>query len=113
MMKKTILVFALTLVFGLTFSVVESKAQHTMGPELKGPAYGVSSVTISPSKALDKKEAKTEFENYIKSQNNPNLRLGRIEEDGHFFRADILDQDNSLVDIIQIDKKTGSMRSVC
>jgi hypothetical protein len=112
-MKKTILVFALALVFGLTFYAVDSRADHTMGPELKGPGYGVSSVTTSPGKALDKKEARTEFENYIKSQNNPNLKLGRIEEDGPLFKADILDQDNSLVDIIQIDKKTGSMRSGC
>ncbi len=112
-MKKTIFVLAVVLVLGLTFYAIESRAQHTMGPELKGPGYGVSTLTASPGKALDKIEAKTEFENYIKSQNNPNLKLGRVEEDSRFFRADILDQDNSLVDIIQIEKKTGSMRSGC
>jgi hypothetical protein len=39
--------------------------------------------------------------------------LGRIEEDSRYFKANILDQDNRLVDIIQIDKKTGAMKSVC
>jgi hypothetical protein len=62
-------------------------------------------------KPLDKNEARGVAENYLKSTNNPNLHLGKIEDKGNAFEANVLTKDNSLVDKILIDKYTGSMRS--
>jgi hypothetical protein len=113
-MKKYSRITVLVLLAGLAFYVPEGKAFHPMGSELKGPGYGSGSVAIAPGKSLDRSEAKTMFENYLRSQNNPNLKLGRIEEEeGGFFKADILNQDNSLVDTILIDRKTGDLQSEC
>lgn len=112
-MKKYWLIMSLVFFVGLAFYVPEGKAFHPMGPQLKGPGYGSGSVAITPGKSLDRSEAKTMFENYLRSQNNPNLKLGRIEKDGGFFKADILNQNNSLVDTILIDRKTGNLQSEC
>ena len=112
-MKKYWLVMFLVFFVGLAFYVPEGKAFHAMGPELKGASYGEGSVAVAPGKSLDRNEAKAMFESYLRSQNNPELKMGKIEEDGSFFKADILNQDNSLSDVILIDKKTGDMRSEC
>lgn len=112
-MKKYWLIMVLIFFVGLAFYVPEGKAFHAMGPELKGADYGSGSIALAPGKSLDRNEAKTMFENYLRSQNNPSLKLGKIEEDGGFFKADILNQDNSLVDVILIGKKTGKMQSEC
>ena len=112
-MKKRIFILALALVFGLSFYVIESKADHTMGPELKGAGYGSGSGEIPPGKAIERPQAINIFENYLQSQNNANLKLGRVEDTGRFFKADILDQNNSLMDVIHLDKETGSLKSSC
>jgi hypothetical protein len=111
--KKYWLIMSLVFLVGLVFYVPEGNAFHGMGPELKGPGYGASSVALAPGKSLDRSQAKTIFGNYLRSQNNPELRLGKIEEDDTFFKADVLNQDNTLVDIILINKRTGEVRSEC
>jgi cytochrome c553 len=71
-----------------------------------GPQYG------QREKPLDKEEAKEEVENYLQSTRNPNLKLGKIEDKGNVFEADIVTKEsNSLVDKILVDKDTGTMRS--
>ncbi len=112
-MKRTIFVFALVLVFGLTFYVVESKAEHPMGPEFAGPGYGSVAKTTGSDKLLTEDQAKTMFENYIKSTGNPDLKLGRIEDVGVSFKAEILNKDSSVADELLLNKKTGSIRSSC
>ena len=42
---------------------------------------------------------------------NPNLKLGKIKDVGNAFEAELLTKDNSIVDKIHIDKKTGWMKS--
>jgi hypothetical protein len=112
-MKKIIFILALALVFGLSFYVVESKAEHPMGPEFTGPGYGATAKVTGPERLLTETEARTMFENYIKSTGNPDLRLGRIEDIGVSFKGEILNKDNSVVDEILLNKKTGTMRSAC
>ena len=51
------------------------------------------------------------LEDYLRSTNNPNLKLGKIEEKETTYVADIVTKDGSLVDKITIDKNTGWMRS--
>ncbi|MEJ2102202.1 MAG: periplasmic heavy metal sensor [Desulfobacterales bacterium] len=59
---------------------------------------------------LGKKDAEKIVENYIQSTHNPNLKLGKIEDAGNAFRAQIVTNDNSLVDEVLIDKDSGYMR---
>jgi hypothetical protein len=65
-----------------------------------------------PQKPLEEKDVKALLENYLRSMRNPNLKLGEIKDLGHGFEVEILTTENSLVDKILVDKKTGWMRSV-
>jgi hypothetical protein len=84
-----------------------------IGPGMNSPSYGreYGPQTQQPQKPLDKNEARGDAENYLKSTNNPNLHLGKIEDKGNAFEANVLTRDNSLADKILIDKNTGSVRS--
>jgi hypothetical protein len=78
---------------------------HQQGPQY-GPWYQ------GPQKPLEKEDAKRILENYLGSMRNPNLKVGEIQDKGYVFEAEILTKDNSLVDKILVDKRTGWMRSI-
>jgi hypothetical protein len=61
--------------------------------------------------SLEEKDARKIVENYIRSTRNPNLKTGEIVDSGNAFRAQIITQENSLVEEVLIDKASGSMRS--
>ncbi len=88
-----------------------------MGPGMMGPGYGQQygySGTPGyqqPQRQMEEKDATEIVENYIRSTRNPNLKLGKIEEKGATFVAEILTKDDSLVDKIEVDKSTGWLRS--
>jgi hypothetical protein len=134
-MKKTTLFLALALIFGLTFYTAQAEAQMgpgMMGPHMRGrggmdpgmmgpgygpgydPGYGpqYGPQYQQPQKPMDEKDAKAIVEDYLASMRNPNLKLGKIEDKGNAFEAEVLTKDNSLVDKILVDKYTGWMRSV-
>ena len=52
------------------------------------------------------------LEDYLDSMRNPNLKVGEIKDQGDAFEAEILTKENSLVDRILVDNRTGGMRSV-
>jgi hypothetical protein len=139
-MKKTILVSGLAFLIGLTLSVGEGKAQMGSGrmgsgygmgsgmmgggttgwgpgPGMSNPGDGYSTNPQNGSqykefqKPLGQREARGILEDYLKSKRNPNLKLGRIKDDGDTFEAEIVTKNNSLVDKILVDKNTGGMRS--
>ena len=60
---------------------------------------------------IDKKDAQTLAENYLNSTHNPNLKLGRGKDEGTDYEIDIVTRDNSLVDRLLVNKKTGNIRS--
>src|SRR4030042_5634119 len=82
--------------------------QGMMGPGMMGPGHGQQQQLQKP---LEEKDARAILENYITNMKNPNLQLGKIKDAGTTFEAEILTKDNSLVDKIMVDKKTGWMRS--
>jgi Spy/CpxP family protein refolding chaperone len=53
--------------------------------------------------------ARTVVENYLQSTRNPNLKLGKITEQGDAFEAEIVTKDGSLVDKLLVEKSTGWM----
>lgn len=79
-----------------------------MGQGMMGPMHGQQQQLQKP---LEEKDARAIVENYITNMKNPNLQLGKIKDAGTTFEAEILTKDNSLVDRIMVDKKTGWMRS--
>ena len=84
---------------------------YHMGQGMMGPGYGYGPQYQQPQKPLEKSDVETMVKNYLASVRNPNLKLGKIEEKGSVFEADIVTKDNSLADKILIDKNTGWMRS--
>lgn len=89
-----------------------------MGPGMMGPGYGPQygpqypPQYQQPQKPMEEKDARGIVGNYLASTRNPNLKLGKIEDKGNVFEAEILTKDNSLVDKIMVDKNTGWMRSI-
>ena len=83
-----------------------------MGPG-HGQQYGLQNAPQyqQPQKPLNENQAKERVENYLQSKNNPNLKLGKIEDKGNTFEANILTKNGSLVDKILVDKDTGQMHS--
>jgi len=86
---------------------------YGMGPGMMGPGYDYQygPQYRRPQLMLDEKNAKEILENYLKVSRNPNLKLGKIEDKGNVFEAEILTQKDSLVDKILVDKYTGWTRS--
>ena len=89
---------------------------YGMGQGMMGPGYGYGPnqqypyAQQQPQKPIEKEQAKSMVENYLKSTGNPNLKLGDIKDEGQNFLADVVTKDNSLADKILIDKNTGWMR---
>jgi hypothetical protein len=76
------------------------------GPQYQAPEYQ------QPQAPINEKDVRGLLENYLRSTRNPNLRLGKIEDKGVVFEAEILTIDGSLVDKIIVYKSTGRMRSI-
>jgi hypothetical protein len=134
-MKKAVFALILVLAFGLTLHVTDGRTQmgpgmmgggmmgpgmmgggmmgRGMGPGMMGPGYGpqYGPQDQQPQKPMEEKDARGILENYLNSMRNPNLKLGKIKDVGNTFEAEIVTKDNSLVDIILVDKNTGWMRS--
>ncbi len=85
------------------------RGHYGMGPGMMSQGYGLQ--YQQESKPLTEQDVKTMVENYVQSTRNPNLKLGKITDKDHYFEAEILTKDNSLVDKILVDKQTGWMRS--
>ena len=78
-----------------------------------GPQYGPQYAPQyqRPQKPLNENQAKEMVENYLQSTRNPNLKLGKIEDKGYAFEANIVTKDGSLVNKVLVDKNTGWMQS--
>jgi hypothetical protein len=91
---------------------------YGMGPGMMGPGYGprygqpYGPRYQQPQEPLEEKDARGMVENYLRSTRNPNLKLGKIEDKGPYFEAEILTKEGSLADKIAVDKNTGWMRSI-
>lgn len=85
-----------------------------MGPGMmmnRGQGMGYQMGQQDMRKNVDENDARKMVQNYLESTGNPNLKLGKIQDKGESFEAEIQTKDGSLVDNILVDKKTGWMRS--
>jgi hypothetical protein len=87
---------------------------YGMGYGMMGPGYGYYYRQYRHRyRPINEQDAKEIVENYLNSTRNPNLKLGKIEDEGYAFEADIVTKKNgSLVDKVLVNKYTGWMRSV-
>jgi len=89
---------------------------YKMGPEMMGSG-GFQPYDMGPGyhngshSYLDKKDAERIYTDYLEAKNNPNLKLGKIKDEGSYFEANLLTQNDSLVDRLLVDKDTGRIRS--
>jgi hypothetical protein len=61
---------------------------------------------------LDEPDVRRMMEGWLRQERNPRLKLGPITSKGdHIFQADIVTQDNSLVQRFDIDRRTGAVRA--
>lgn len=86
---------------------------YGMGPGMMGPGWGYNQQYRQPQGPITEKDAKEIVGNYLNSTRNPNLKLGKIKDEGSDFEAEILTKSNgALVDRVLVDKDTGWLRSV-
>ncbi len=87
---------------------------YGMGPGMMGPGYGYGrgyGPQYERQEPLNEEQAKNQVENYLSASRNPNLKLGKIEDKGNYFEAEVVTKEGSLADKIAVDKDTGAMRS--
>jgi hypothetical protein len=86
------------------------------GPGMMGPGYGQGGYGLPNQpreKPITEGEARTMVGNYLNSTRNPNLKLGKIKDEEHYFEVNIVTRKNdALVDKILVDKRTGWMHSI-
>lgn len=94
-----------------------------MGPGMMGGGYGRGAGSIGKGPAqgdlganagrletpLTEDGARKVVENYLQGTRNPNLKLGKVTEQGDAFEADIVTRDGSLVDKVLVEKSSGWM----
>ncbi len=86
----------------------------SMGPGQMGPGYAPCrqfSGTATGEK-LTKEKAETLVKRQLAMMGNPNLKLGTVKEETDRFVAEIVTKEDSLVDRLQIDKRTGFIRPI-
>ena len=74
-----------------------------LGLGLTGPGWGY----IMPSFNLTINDVKAAIERWLAAWGNPHVKLGKITEGRDTITAEIVTQDNSLVERIEVDKQTG------
>ena len=85
---------------------------YGMGPGMMGPGYGGGPGYRQYRPPLEKEEVREMLENIIRTSRNPNLKVGRIDDAGPYFEAEILTKGSeSLVDRVLVDKHTARVRS--
>ena len=97
---------------GMGPGMMGPRGGYGMGPGMMGPGYGWGPQYQQPPRPLDKEEVRSMLDYYLKSSRNPNLKLGKIEDKGAYFEAEVLTRNDALVDKVLVDKNTGWMRSL-
>jgi len=97
---------------GSMFVVGVNRAQAcgwgTSGGSDYVPQRRDSSGLLASKPALNKEQARDIVTNYVKRL-NPNLKIGPVKDNGGFYEAEILSEDNEVVQILGIDKRSGRL----
>lgn len=115
-MKKTNSLLAALLAVLFTMAAANSPAEPAGGPRhdcpkpyggyCKGPRWGWYGAKNPVSSAED---ARARLEKFFQGQD---VTIGTITEQPLYFKADIKDAGDALIDRVIIDKRTGRIRSI-
>lgn len=91
-----------------------------MGPGMMGGMMGMmgecarmmQATPAAVTTPTTKERAEATVKQYLTNLRNPNLKLGTIKEEEAGFVVEILTKENSLVDKLLVDKRTGTFRSL-
>ncbi len=81
---------------------------HWMGIDNRYEVLG----QYTPGTYFDRNKAAFLVQGYIRSTNNPNIRLGGITAKDEYYEVRIVTAEGSLVDVLLVDKYTGRFRSM-
>lgn len=84
---------------------------YEMGPGMMAQVCENAPYDRQNQKYLDRQDARRVLDECLNTSDNPNLKLGKIKDEGSFFEADLLTKDNFLVDKLIVDKHSGRVRS--
>ena len=63
---------------------------------------------LAQKKPLTQEQAKDIVANYVKRL-NPNLTVGNVKDNGSFYEAEIIAEDNEVIQLVGIDKQSGRL----
>jgi hypothetical protein len=63
---------------------------------------------MAQKQALTEEQAKDIVANYVKRL-NPNLEVGKVKDNGSFYEAEIIAEDNEVIQLVGVDKQSGRL----
>jgi hypothetical protein len=63
---------------------------------------------LAQKKALTEEQARDILTKYVKKL-NPSLEIGNVKNNGNFYEAEIIDEDNAVIQLVGIDKQSGRL----
>jgi hypothetical protein len=119
--KKTLALTVIALMVGLPFYAFGLTTglpaggpwEHPcVGDELKGSDFGAQ-YWQSKNRPVQLEDARAMVVSYIKSLNEPDLRLRGVIDEGAWFRGIVLKKQNNVAREIIVEKKTATMVVDC
>jgi len=63
---------------------------------------------LAQKQPLTEEQARDIVSNYVKKL-NPNLNIGKINDNGGFYEAEIVGEGNEVIQLVGVDKQTGRL----
>jgi hypothetical protein len=63
---------------------------------------------LAQKQALTEEQARDIVTKYVKRL-NPNLEVGNVKDNGSFYEAEIIAEDNEIIQLVGIDKQSGRL----
>ncbi len=63
---------------------------------------------LAQKQALTEEQARDIVTKYVKRL-NPNLEVGNVKDNGSFYEAEIIAEDNEVIQLVGIDKRSGRL----
>ncbi|MHC4106181.1 MAG: hypothetical protein ACYSR9_14655 [Planctomycetota bacterium] len=63
---------------------------------------------MAQKQALNEEQARDIVTKYVKRL-NPNLEVGKLKDNGSFYEAEIIAEDNEVIQLVGIDKQSGRL----
>ena len=110
---RPILTGTLILTIALLISFVSADIANACGWGRGGgqgyvPQRRDSNGFLAQKQALTENQARDIVTRYVKRL-NPNLEVGKLKDNGSFYEAEIIAEDNEIIQLVGIDKQSGRL----